>query len=106
MLEFSNMEAALAVMIKQGRDALSRLPSLRASLEVLHARSGTDNWYTDLLYHLRSEVLMAYSMLEVEYPNRNNQYAITFPSLFAWRARNILELSIWISYCITDKEGA
>jgi hypothetical protein len=101
------MHPQIEQAIKDARTILvSRLVPLSEKLGVIHAATGADNWYSDSLMHLFSELTMAHSLLELTYNDERQLFILGKPSILAWRARNLLELSIWIYYFCHDRKCA
>ena len=64
---------------------------------------GPDNiWWVDLFLGLCSQVFSEYLLLKRAYQEGSARDA----SVLAWRARNLLELSVWAMYCARSRENA
>jgi hypothetical protein len=61
--------------------------------------AGFEAWRLDLWQHLISEVFFAYGALEAAFTERN-------PAASAWTARNLLELTVWVAYCVRSRDDA
>jgi len=83
-----------------------RLGAVSKDLDRLHATEGDDTWYSDTLMNLFSELAMQYAMVEKEYNDKDRRFAIARPATLAWRARNMLELSIWTAFCYGSRDNA
>ena len=62
---------------------------------------GGNAWQVQLLGALCFQVLSEYRHLQGTYSAERND-----PSLLAWRARNLLELSVWSTYLARSRENA
>jgi hypothetical protein len=79
-----------------------RWNDMNAKIERLAAKPGAGNeWHVQLFGSICYQVLSEYHRLERAY-NAESENA----SLLAWRARNLLELSVWATYFVTSKEHA
>src|SRR5580693_5298044 len=80
-----------------------RWAAVNARLEALAAYPGVDNaWWVQLFGALCSHNFSEYSLLKKAYENRQRDDV----PLLAWRARNLLELSVWSTYCAKSRENA
>ena len=79
-----------------------RWDAMNAKVKFMAAKPGTGNeWYVQLFGALCYQVFSEYHQLENAYSaGRENA------SLLAWRARNLLELSVWSTYFTKDREHA
>jgi hypothetical protein len=79
-----------------------RWSALNAKIERLAARPGVGNeWHVQLFGSICYQILSEYHRLESAYSvERENA------SLLAWRARNLLELSVWSTYFSKSRENA
>jgi hypothetical protein len=94
-LYFVNEAAAIA---DTGRSA-----ALNTRIEALAENPGAGNgWWVHLFGPLASQVFGKYLSLKRTYSNAQNCDA----PLIAWRSRNLLELSIWSTYCAKSRENA
>ena len=59
-------------------------------------------WHVQLLGNLTSHVFTEYLALKRAYEMRPDDDS----SLLAWRARNLLELSVWSMYCVKSEDHA
>ena len=79
-----------------------RWNAINAKIERLAARPDAGNeWHVQLFGSICYQVLSEYHRLERAY-NAESENA----SLLAWRARNLLELSVWSKYFVTSRENA
>jgi hypothetical protein len=79
-----------------------RWSAMNAKIERLAAMPGAGaEWHVQLFGSICYQVLSEYNRLENAYraPGEN-------ASLLAWRARNLLELSVWSKYFVTSRENA
>jgi hypothetical protein len=80
-----------------------RWAAVNASIERLAANPGVDNaWYVELIAGLCFNVLSEYWLLRNAYADTKAGRA----SLLAWRARNLVELAVWSTYCSKGRENA
>jgi hypothetical protein len=84
-----------------------RLPAggsaVNAALTRLAANPGLDNeWYVQILGAFCFKVFSEYLLLKSDYERKQADDA----SLLAWRARNLLELSVWCIYLSKRRENA
>jgi hypothetical protein len=80
-----------------------RWTSVNAAIEKLAANPGVDNaWYVQVLGALCFHVFSEYRALQRAYEERHDGDT----SLLAWRARNLLELSVWAMHCLKSRENA
>lgn len=80
-----------------------RWAALNTRIEELAANPDQGNaWQTQLFGRLASEMFSEYLLLRESYlaPRRGDV------PLLAWRARNLLELSVWATYCATSRDQA
>jgi hypothetical protein len=79
-----------------------RWNAMNAKIERLAAKPGTGNeWHVQLFGSICYQVFSEYHQLESAYrAERANA------SLLAWRARNLLELSVWSRCFVTSREHA
>lgn len=97
-LEFSRLIDQAADIAASGRWA-----AINARIETLAASPGTDNaWWVQLFGSLCSQNFSEYLSLKRAYENKQNDDV----ALLAWRARNLLELSIWSTYCAKSRDNA
>lgn len=81
--------------------ATGRWTSLNEQIERLLSNPGQDNeWWVQLLGSLCFQVFSEYLSLKREYEEKRDE------SLLAWRARNLLELSVWCFYCTKSRANA
>ncbi len=95
--DFANFVDEAATVKTSGRwDAVN------AKIRVLAARPGAGNeWYVQLFGALCYQVFSEYHQLKNAYSAGHEN-----ASLLAWRARNLLELSVWSSYFTKDRQHA
>jgi hypothetical protein len=75
-----------------------RWAALNERVEQMAADPGAGNgWYVQLFGALCYQVLSEYCLLRDAHAEKRARDA----SLLAWRARNLLELSVWSSYFMT-----
>ena len=80
-----------------------RWDTVNAAIERLAANPGVDNaWYVQVLGALCFKVFSEYTLLKNAYAEKQEGDA----SLLAWRARNLLELSVWSIYFSKSRENA
>jgi hypothetical protein len=80
-----------------------RWAAVNDRIETLAAHPGIDNaWWVQLFGALCSHSFSEYLLLKKAYENRQRDDV----PLLAWRARNLLELSIWSTYCAQNRENA
>ncbi|MBF0356394.1 MAG: hypothetical protein HQL43_14265 [Alphaproteobacteria bacterium] len=99
------MEEELARYIKQAVEINSsgRCDSLNQKICLLaDNHNGHENWQVKVLADLCFRNFSEYRALNKAYEAQ----ADSEPSLLAWRARNLLEISVWSSYCARSKENA
>ena len=96
--EFSRLVNEAADIADSGRWA-----AVNARIEALAANPGTDNaWWVQLFASLCSQNFSEYLSLKRAYENKQDDDA----ALLAWRARNLLELSVWSTYCAKSRDNA
>jgi hypothetical protein len=79
-----------------------RWSAMNAKIERLAAKPGAGNeWHVQLFGSICYQVLSEYHQLERAYSAESEN-----ASLLAWRARNLLELSVWSKYFVTSRENA
>lgn len=79
-----------------------RWAAMNAKIERLARKPGSGNeWHVQLLGALCYQVFSEYHQLENAYGFLGEN-----TSLLAWRARNLLELSVWSTYFVKSKEHA
>lgn len=80
-----------------------RWSAVNERIEALCASPGTDNaWWVQLMASLCYKNFSEYRGLKSAHENRQDDDI----SLLAWRARNLLELSVWANYCANGRENA
>lgn len=96
--EFTRLVHGAADIATSGRWA-----AINARIQALAAGPDTGNgWWVSLFASLCSQNFMEYLALKHAYEStRNGDTAV-----LAWRARNLLELSIWSTYCAQNRENA
>jgi hypothetical protein len=80
-----------------------RWAAVNERIVTLAAHPGIDNaWWVQLFGALCSHVFSEYQILKNAYENRQRGDV----PLLAWRARNLLELSVWSAYCAQNRQNA
>jgi hypothetical protein len=83
--------------------ASARWDAVNAAIERLARNPGSDNaWYVQVLGALCSKVFSEYLLLKNAYAEKREEDA----SQLAWRARNLLELSVWSMYVAQSRANA
>jgi len=81
--------------------ASGRWETLNEKVRALaHAPGLRPHWWIQVMGGLLSKVFTEYLSLKQSFDDKGE------PSLLAWRARNLLELSIWSQYCSKTEEHA
>jgi hypothetical protein len=79
-----------------------RWTAVNEAIERLAANPGPDNdWWVQVFGSLCFQIFSEYLALKREYEEERDKTA-----LLAWRARNLLELSVWCLYCSKSKANA
>lgn len=79
-----------------------RWAAVNARIEQLCAIPGAGNaWWVEVFSSLCASVFSEYLSLKRAYEDPRSE-----ASLMAWRARNLLELSVWSIYCSKSRENA
>jgi hypothetical protein len=79
-----------------------RWKAINARIVRMAAKPGPGNaWYVQVFGSLCSQLFAEYIHLEKAYGDQRRD-----PSLIAWRARTLLELSVWCAYCTESREKA
>jgi hypothetical protein len=95
--EFSRLVDEAANIAASGRWA-----AVNERIKYLAANPGVDNdWWVQLFASLCSHVFSEYLLLKRAHEEKREG-----ASLLAWRARNLLELSVWCLYCSKSRENA
>jgi hypothetical protein len=95
--EFSRLVDEAANVAASGRWA-----AVNERIEQLSANPGVNNgWWVQLIGSLCFQVFSEYLSLKRAHEERRGEAA-----LLAWRARNLLELSVWSLYCSKSRENA
>lgn len=95
--EFSRLVDEAAAISRSGRWA-----TVNERIEYLAANPGVENdWWVQLFGSLCFQVFSEYLSLKRAYEQKRDE-----PSLLAWRARNLLELSVWCLYCSKSRANA
>src|SRR5713101_2424593 len=95
--EFSRLVDEAANIAARGRWA-----AVNERIKHLAANPGADNdWWVQLFASLCSQVFSEYLFLKRAHEEKRDE-----ASLLAWRARNLLELSVWCLYCSKSRENA
>jgi hypothetical protein len=101
--EHMNTEFARLVNDAAQIEACGRWDSTKARIKFLARNLGSDNsWWVQLFGGLCCHTYCEYLALKRTYENNRNGDA----ALLAWRARNLLELSVWATYCARSRESA
>ncbi len=80
-----------------------RWDAMNKKIEILASNPGKDNdWYVQQFGSLVAQIFSEYLLTKHEFSTKRNGDA----SLLAWRARNLLELSVWCKYFATSKANA
>jgi hypothetical protein len=99
-----NPEFSKLVQVAARIKATGRWDAANERLKHLAANPGKDNdWWVQVFGSLCFQVFSEYLLLKSAHEDPTNNSA---PSLLAWRARNLLELSVWSIYCSKSKENA
>ena len=86
-----------------GIAASGRWAAVNARIEALAANPGPDNaWWVQIFASLCSQNFGEYLSLKRAYENKQNDDV----ALLAWRARNLLELSVWSTYSAKNRDNA
>jgi hypothetical protein len=95
--EFSRLVDEAARIAASGRWA-----TVNERIERLAANPGVDNdWWVQLFASLCAQLFSEYLLLKRAYEEKRDG-----APLLAWRARNLLELSVWCLYCSKSRENA
>src|SRR6266704_1131329 len=95
--EFSRLLDEAASISTSGR-----WTAVNESIERLSANPGVGNeWWVQLFGSLCFQIFSQYLSLKRAYEGKHDK-----SSLLAWRARNLLELSVWCIYCSKSRENA
>jgi hypothetical protein len=79
-----------------------RWTAVNAAIERLAANPGAGNaWWVEVFGSLCFQIFSEYLALKRAYEEKRDKTA-----LLAWRARNLLELSVWCIYCSKSRENA
>ena len=96
--EFSKLVDQAAAIATSGRWG-----AVNERIEALTANPGPRNaWWVQLFASLCFQSFSEYLSLKCAYENKQHDDA----ALLAWRARNLLELSIWSIYCAKSRDNA
>jgi hypothetical protein len=96
--EISRLIGGAADIATSGRWA-----AVNARIEALVANPGPDNaWWVRLFASLCSQNFSEYLLLKGAFENKQRDDQ----ALLAWRARNLLELSVWSTYCAKSRDNA
>jgi Family of unknown function (DUF5677) len=99
------MHNEFSILIDQAAKIASsgRWEAVNAHIQLLASNPRADNaWWVQLFGALCSQNFSEYLLLKKAYesPARDDSAAL------AWRARNLLELSVWSIYCAKNRENA
>jgi hypothetical protein len=95
--EFSKFIDEAAAIAASGRWA-----AVNERIKQLAANPGPDNaWWVQVFASLCAQNFVEYLALKQAYEAERGE-----PALLAWRARNLLELSVWCLYCSRSRENA
>jgi hypothetical protein len=103
--KIEDMEPELLEFVTQAADiaASGRWEAVNARIKALVSKPGVGNkWWVQLFASLCFQAFSEYLCLKRAYHNRE----IIDAPLLAWRARNLLELSVWSMYCTLSRENA
>lgn len=79
-----------------------RWQALNQHVREMAANPGTGNgWYVQIFGQLCFQILSGYNSLSQAYDGQHDD-----ASLLAWRARNLLELSVWATYFAASRDNA
>src|ERR1700732_1829950 len=96
-LESSRLVDDAAYISTSGRWA-----AINERIQCLAANPGVDNeWWVQLFGSFCCQIFSEYLSLKRAYEEERGG-----TSLLAWRARNLLELSVWCLYCSKSRENA
>lgn len=98
------MESEFSRWIDEASDvaASGRWVAVNARIALLCANPGAGNaWWVEVFSSLTAAVFSEYLSLKNAYEDPRSE-----ASLIAWRARNLLELSVWSIYCSKNTENA
>lgn len=80
-----------------------RWDAVNARIKFLAQNPGSGNgWWWQLFAGLCNQTFSEYLALKDAYQDRKNGDV----ALLAWRSRNLLELSVWATYCAKSRENA
>jgi hypothetical protein len=100
---FMHTELSRLVDIAASISTSGRWAAVNAEVERLAADPGVGNaWYVEMLGSLCFQVCSEYLLLKRAYEEK----AEGDSSLLAWRARNLLELSVWSIYSANNRDNA
>lgn len=86
-----------------GIAASGRWAAVNARIEAVAANPGPENaWWVQIFASLCSQNFGEYLSLKRAYENKQNDDV----ALLAWRARNLLELSVWSTYSAKNRDNA
>ena len=100
------MDEQNAKHIAFAQKLLTHFPDCSERLARLHKHTPSEGqWYTTSLKRLLGELTVAYQLLRDAHNNPRQTIvpSMSSPMEMAWRARNLLELSIWIPCFLEDK---
>lgn len=96
--EFAKLANDAAIIATSGR-----WDTVKARIKFLAQNPGSGNaWWVQLFGGLCCQTFSEYRALKRTYQKKQNGDE----ALLAWRARNLLELSVWATYCAKGRENA
>jgi hypothetical protein len=101
------MESTIQTMAEQAKEKFkARYHSTEERLERFTKAATTETWYEDVLDSLWVELILSYTLLEQTYTQKTLSIGFSRTAELAWRSRNILEVTVWALYCLSDKSRA
>ena len=105
LVDEASMDPEFSRLVNQATDiaASGRWATVNARIEGLAANPGENNaWWVKLFAGLCFQNFSEYKSLKRAHENTQNGTA----TLLAWRARNLLELSVWSNWCAKSRDKA
>ena len=99
-----NMDQEMSRLVDEAANiaASGRWTAVNERIKCLAANPGVDNdWWVQLFASLCSQIFSEYLLLKCTHEESRDG-----ASLLAWRARNLLELSVWCLYCSKSRVNA